>query len=111
MEQKRSVLCLVLALIIVVAFSMVDAASRQPNFRDHTHCKMEYHEQWEDVMQTADPYAVVESYYVSGQRENSDFDDGQCNAMQAGRRQLLPFRQCLQTLTLTLKVAANSVSQ
>ncbi len=61
--------CLVLALIFGFIFGSflagTDGASRQPNSRDHIHCKMEYHEQWEDVMQTADPYAVVESYYVS----------------------------------------------
>lgn len=44
---------------------MVDGASRQPNIRDHLHCKMEFLEQWEEVMQTADPYSVVEAYYVS----------------------------------------------
>ncbi|KAH9394094.1 hypothetical protein TYRP_021226 [Tyrophagus putrescentiae] len=59
--------CLVLALIFGFIFGSflagTDGASRQPNSRDHIHCKMEYHEQWEDVMQTADPYAVVESYY------------------------------------------------
>lgn len=55
---------LVLALMFLF-IAGTDGASRQPNSRDHIHCKMEYHEQWEDVMQTADPYAVVESYYVS----------------------------------------------
>lgn len=43
----------------------IDAASRQPNVRDHIHCKMEFATEWEDMMQTADPYAVVESYFVS----------------------------------------------
>ena len=50
---------------IVAIFVMVESASRQPNQRDHLHCKMEYFNEWEEMMQTADPYAVVESFHVS----------------------------------------------
>ncbi|KAH9415985.1 uncharacterized protein LOC113798348 [Dermatophagoides pteronyssinus] len=48
---------------IVAIFVMVESASRQPNQRDHLHCKMEYFNEWEEMMQTADPYAVVESFH------------------------------------------------
>ncbi|KAH9528218.1 uncharacterized protein LOC124494523 [Dermatophagoides farinae] len=49
--------------MIVAIFSLAQSASRQPNQRDHLHCKMEYFNEWEEMMQTADPYAVVESFY------------------------------------------------
>lgn len=53
-----------IVLIVIASFAaLAHGASRQPNVRDHLHCKMEYLEQWEEVMQTADPYALVESYY------------------------------------------------
>lgn len=56
----------IIALCLYILSVAVDGASRQPNNRDHLHCKMEYISEWEEVMQTADPYAIVESYYVSG---------------------------------------------
>ncbi|UXI20596.1 chitin binding peritrophin-A [Sarcoptes scabiei] len=59
--------CFVLKLILLVTLISltIDAASRQPNSRDHLHCRMEFHDQWEEVMQTADPYAIVEAYHNS----------------------------------------------
>lgn len=51
-----------------------EADSRHPNIRDHLHCKTEYSEQWEEVMQTADPYAVVEAYYVSHHTHTRSFN-------------------------------------
>ena len=128
--------CLVVALIFGFIFGSfiagTDGASRQPNSRDHIHCKMEYHEQWEDVMQTADPYAVVESYYVSDWelmlggklererervRKRAAFDGQRRRRQKTKKKKAEAFFfvfflffcrvcVCLQTLTLTLKVAA-----
>ena len=63
--MKAFILCSLLIGLVVTLSGGVEGASRQANVRDHLHCKMEYLEEWEDVLQTADPYAVVESYYVS----------------------------------------------
>lgn len=63
--MKRQLFSVAVFVLILTIGDEVNAASRQPNVRDHLHCKLEYMEQWEEVMQTADPYAVVEAYYVS----------------------------------------------
>lgn len=58
----KSIFIITMMTIFVV---FVESASRQPNQRDHLHCKMEYFNEWEEMMQTADPNAVVEAYHVS----------------------------------------------